>query len=148
MKLALLVAAVAWPALAAAQCRLQVRPVRGDGVSLDLPLPASQRFTLAYLHSVTRTWVRETLRADSQGLVQLSIAFSVPGPGLPTEALPGEAFRSSADGFAVDGMHRRIGPLAMRVDPSQHQTLELDGMAYPLTTDRPAALLLQARGCE
>lgn len=132
----------------AAACTLHVEPTRGAGVTLELPLPPAREFTLSYLHSVTRTWVHETLQADGGGLVQRRIAWSVPGPGLPTEALPGERFERTADGFVIDGMQRRIERLAMRVDPQQQQTLEVAGHRHPLATAGPAALVLEARGCD
>lgn len=132
----------------AAACTLHVEPARGAGLTLDVPLPPTREFTLSYLHSVTRTWVHETLKADGRGLVQQRIAWSVPGPGLPTEALPGERFERTADGFLIDGMQRRIGRLAMRVDPQQQQTLEVAGHRHALATGGPAALVFGARGCD
>jgi len=132
----------------AAACTLHVEPVRGAGVTLDVPLPPPHEFTLSYLHSVTRTWVHETLKADGRGLVQQRIAWSVPGPGLPTEALPGERHERTADGFVIDGMQRRVGRLAMRVDPQQQQTLEVAGHRHALASGGPAALVLDARGCD
>ena len=104
-------------------------------------LPPSRELVLAYLHSVTRTLVRETLTADAGGLVQQRIEFSVPGPGLPTEALPGERFERLPDHFVYDHMQRRIGVLTMRVDPAQAQTLQAGGSASRLAAVAEVVLI-------
>ena len=99
-------------------CTVHVDSAR-DGATLAVqPLVAVRRFDLTYLHSVTKTLVRETLAIDAEGFVQQRIEFLMPGPGLPTEALPGEVFERRPDRFVYDQMRRRIGPeLLMRVDP-------------------------------
>lgn len=141
--------AIAAPAAAGA-CELHVDPSR-EGATLAVQvLGAARRVDLTYLHSVTKTLVRETLAIDAEGFVQQRIEFLMPGPGLPTEALPGEVFERRPDRFVYDQMRRRIGPeLLMRVDPAQVQTLEVPGQP-PLALTRWGArgLRLTLHGCE
>ena len=143
------VALCAGLACSAAQgCELQISAARSGQVLQVLPLGASREVVLAYRHSVTRTPVLETLALDGAGFVQQRIEFSVPGPGLPTEALPGERFERLADRFVVDRMQRRIGVLHMRVDPDQLQTLQAAGTIHPLPRWGAAALRLATHDCD
>ncbi len=129
-------------------CELRVAAARGGDTLQTIALPPSRELVLAYLHSVTRTLVRETLTADAGGLVQQRIEFSVPGPGLPTEALPGERFERLPDHFVYDHMQRRIGVLTMRVDPAQAQTLQAGGSTHALTRWGATALQLSTHDCD
>ena len=132
----------------ACACELRISEARSGAALQTLPLGAAREVELSYQHSVTRTLVRETLAIDGQGFVQQRIEFSVPGPGLPTEALPGERFERRADGFVYDHMQRRIGVLQMRVDPAQAQTLRVAGTHHPLTRWGATSLRLDISGCD
>jgi len=132
----------------ATACELQISEPRSGRVLQTVALGPAREVELSYLHSVTRTLVRETLALDKQGFVQQRIEFSVPGPGLPTEALPGERFERRAEGFIYDQMRRRIGVLHMRVDPAQAQTLRAAGTSHALTRWGATALRLAAEGCD
>lgn len=143
---AALVAALALPAARA--CEVQVRAARTGAALQTIGLGALREVELSYLHSVTRTVVRETLALDGLGFVQQRIEFSVPGPGLPTEALPGEVFERQADRFVYRQMERRVGVLHMRVDPAQAQTLSAGGVHHPLTAWGAIGLQLSPSGCQ
>jgi hypothetical protein len=140
--------ALAWGFGAPAQaCELHISAARSGQLLQTITLGRPQQIELSYLHSVTRTLVRETLAVDGEGFVQERIEFSVPGPGLPTETLPGEHFERQAGGFVYSHMHRRVPVLLMRVDPAQAQTLQADGVRHPLTAWGAQALQLAAQDC-
>jgi hypothetical protein len=108
----------------------------------------TRQVELTYLHSVTRTEVRETLQLGPTGFIQQRIEFLELGPGLPTEALKDERFVRLSDRFVYENMQRRLGDLQMRVDPAQRQVLQVDGVAYPLFRWGRQSLQLMVHECD
>jgi hypothetical protein len=98
------------------------------------------------VHSVTRTPVDERYRADGPTIVQTSIRFEQHGPGLPTEADAGGAWRRE-DGRYVVTMDRRFASIAMRVAAAQSPRLAVDGdpRAVNLAQWGDRAIALSAR---
>jgi hypothetical protein len=140
--------AVATAAGAASACEIRVSRQRSDNVLQVVPLGSAREVTLTYLHSVTHTPVRETLALGRDGFVQQRIEFTEHGPGMPTEALPGERFLRTSHGFVIENMQRPVGILNMRVDPAQQQVLEAGGGAISLTRWGRQALRLQPHDCD
>lgn len=128
-------------------CELRIAASNGGLALQTIALGPVRQVDLTYLHSVTKTPVRETLALDAGGFVQQRIEFFVPGPGLPTEALPGERFERLPDRFVYDNMQRRIGVLHMRVDPAQEQALQTGGTTHALTRWGATALRLSTHDC-
>jgi hypothetical protein len=89
-------------------------------------------FTLSYVHSATRTPVRETYRVDSLGLTQIEIRFSQPAAGLPTEAAPGETWGQDGEQFVVT-MARRFDGVRVRVSADKAPMLDVAGRQTALT---------------
>jgi hypothetical protein len=88
--------------------------------------PPPSAFAIAYVHSVTRTPVEERYRVDGSAIVETEIRFEQHGPGLPTEADAGGAWRREGGRFAV-AMDRRFATIAMRVHADQSPVLAVDG---------------------
>jgi hypothetical protein len=92
---------------------LAAHPEGGVVAQFDVPA-AAPWFTVAYVHSVTRTPVVERYRVDNGTIVQTEIRFAQHGPGLPTQADTGGAFERR-DGQFVVTMARRFPVVVMRV---------------------------------
>ena len=140
-------ASVASVASIASACEIRVLQGRTGVLLARVAMGSARQFDLRYLHSVTRTPVRETLAVDASGLTQQRIEFYEPGPGLPTEALPGERFVRLPDRFVYEHMQRPLGALRMRVDPAQRQVLQVGAVVEPLTRWGRQSLELQPHGC-
>jgi hypothetical protein len=94
------------------------RPV----ASMPLP-PDGAEFTIAYVHSVTRTPVTERYRIAGTEIVETELFFEQYGPGLPTEADAGGSFTRRDGGFVVT-MDRHFPGIVMRVHEDQSPRLE------------------------
>ncbi len=133
-------------ALPAAQAACLIVASHPEGVSLaQVTIAASDpAFALTYVHSVTRTPVRERYRVDGDAIVQTEIRFEQHGPGLPTEADTGERF-ALQDGKFVVTMHRRFASFAMRVHADQQWRLLAAGQRIDLAAWGNRALVLHAQ---
>ena len=132
--------------LPAARAACLVVAAHPDGPSLArVAIAASDpTFTLTYVHSVTRTPVRESYRIDGDSIVQTEIRFEQHGPGLPTEADEGGRFEQRNGQFIVT-MHRRFASFAMRVHADQQWRLVAAGQRIDLATWGNRALVLHAQ---
>ena len=139
-------ALVALAAASAGACEIRIID-RNGGELESIAVSGGSLVELRYLHSVTRTIVRETLGLDPRGFVQQRIEFLEQGPGLPTQALAGERYVRLPDRFVYENMQRTIGVLDMRVDPAQRQELEADGVTHSLTRWGRRSLRLEAHDC-
>ena len=101
-------------------------------------------FTVAYVHSVTRTPVVERYRIEAGAIVQSAIEFEQYGPGLPTEADRGERFERR-DGRFVVTLRRRFDVIVMRVHADQKPYLAVDDRRYDLAAWGNRAIALRAR---
>lgn len=91
-------------------------------------------FRIDYVHSVTLTPVDERYRVDGATIVQTEIRFMQHGPGLPTEADAGGAWRREGDRFVVTTA-RRFDTITMRVHRDQSPRLRLTGARDPRPVD-------------
>jgi len=129
-------------------------PLASIDVSAATVGPASaglpSTFTLTYLHSVTRTPVEERYRLEGATIVQTEIRFMQHGPGLPTEADAGGAWRREGDRFVVTTA-RSFDAIAMRVhrDQSPRLTVARDPRPIDLAQwgDRAIALTASPAPC-
>lgn len=138
----ILAAAGLMPAMAWATClAIAAHP---DGRALDTIDAAT--FDIRYVHSVTRTPVVERYRIDGAILRETSIAFREHGPGLPTEADPGQSFERTAEGFVVT-TDRAFDTIVMRVHAEQSPRLEAAGGAVDLSRWGNRAIALRAAPC-
>jgi len=107
----------------------------------------AEAFTVSYVHSVTRTPVFERYRIERGAIVQTEMRFREHGPGLPTEADAGYAFRRTPDGFVVT-MRRRFEAVTMRVHADQSPALAADGRTLDLAAWGNRAIVLRAAACD
>jgi len=116
-----------------------------DGTALaQVPVPDDgAAFTLTYVHSVTRTPVIERYRIDADTIVQFAIEFEQHGPGLPTQADPGQRFERRGGRFVVT-MQRRFDVIVMRVHADQQPRLDVGQRQFDLATWGNRALALRA----
>ncbi len=142
--------AASWiaPASGAAPALCLVVAAAPSGEALDvIELDAgATRFTLEYLHSVTRTPVVETYRASAEHITQTSISFTEHGPGLPTEGTDGERWEHH-DGRFVVTMNRTFTTIRMRVHADQQPLLAAAGRSVALAQWGNRALELHAGRC-
>ncbi|CAG0969804.1 hypothetical protein BURK1_01166 [Burkholderiales bacterium] len=110
---------------------------------------ATPTFAITYVHSVTRTPVDERYRIDGGAIVQDEIRFRQHGPGLPTEADAGGAWRREGATYVVS-MRRRFDTFAMRVHADQSPRLAVTGDPRPVNLAQwgNRALSLEARAGE
>ncbi len=139
----LLVAAALGPCVAHAAClTLASHPDGAPLARLALPGDAAA-FSIAYVHSVTRTPVIERYRIDGNEIVQTAIEFEQHGPGLPTEADAGGTF-TRRDGRFIVTMQRRFPVIVMRVHADQSPRLVADSRSSDLAHWGNRALVLTA----
>ncbi|MHA6346599.1 DUF1850 domain-containing protein [Roseivivax sp. CAU 1761] len=108
-----------------------------------LPLGPGRDFELSFIHSVSRTRVRDSYRIDRGEIVQLRETYLAHGAGLPSGAEAPDATRWRHEGgrFILD-MHRRTGPIALRVQPEFENMLHTDGTDLALADLGRRALTL------
>lgn len=139
---AVVAAAALVPAIAQAAClAIAAHP---DGAALDTIEAAA--FDVRYLHSVTRTPVVERYRIDGRVLRETSMQFREHGPGLPTEADPGQSFTRTRDGFVVT-TDRAFDTIVMRVHADQSPRLVAGGASVDLARWGNRAIVLRAAPC-
>ena len=128
--------------VAAAACLvITARPAGSVLTVLALP-PAAPQFILAYIHSVTRTPIRETYVVENLELSQTAIHFEQHGPGLPTGPATGETWQRDGTGWRVT-MQRRFPEIAMRVDADQSPQIVTATVALDLAQWGNRSLLLR-----
>ena len=138
---AVLFAALLLPSLAGAACLTLAGHPDGARLSL-LALPADDAsFAVSYVHSVTRTPVRERYLVAGREIVETEMRFEQHGPGLPTEADAGGTFTRS-DGVFVVTMDRRFAEIVMQVHADQSPRLTAGSRSIDLAQWGNRALML------
>jgi len=102
-------------------------------------------FEIAYVHSVTRTPVVERYRLESGTIVQTELRFVEHGPGLPTEADPGQRLERREAGYVVT-LDRRFREIVMRVGAAQSPRLSSGATTIDLARWGERSLLIGACG--
>ncbi len=119
---AALLVTVGAPARAACPAGLLVLARPTAEVLARLPLDPEARFALGFRHSVTGREVVERYRIEEGRIVQESIRFDQPGPGLADPLPPGAVLAREPGGFVVR-LERPIDQLWLRVAPEAHNRL-------------------------
>ena len=122
-------------ASASAACALDLIDSPGGTRLALVPLPADQTFALAYTHSVTLRPVESRYVVRGNRMLQTAEVFDAHGPGMATEAQPGERWETqhAADGTRfILHMERPMPRLVVRLHklPAFHvrageQTIDL-----------------------
>jgi hypothetical protein len=92
-------------------------------------------FSLAYLHSVSLSDVREIFRIDGKyHIILAETKFRGQGAGLPSTALPGERWLYEGNWFHIIGMRRTVpSPFFWRVDSQWKSRFQFGGeMEQPI----------------
>ncbi len=105
---------------------LTVTAVPPARVLLRTPLRGAVEVRLDYIHSVERTPVVETYRADPRGLRLVRMEFAAQGAGLPSVGFVREGSRF------VLRTDRPLAELAVRVSAVGRQRLRVGGAAFDL----------------
>lgn len=113
--------------------RLVVEDVRRGRVLYERPMGPGDRFTLGYLHSVSRTRVRGLfeVRADG-GLIVRETSFGTFGPGLP-DLRPGDRYEIREGVFRQRDVNLPLDALAVLVQPETQHVLEVAGDTVELS---------------
>ena len=106
---------------------------------------AATVFEMSYVHSVTRTPVVERYRLEGGTIVQTELRFVEHGPGMPTEADPGQRFERDDKGYVVT-LDRRFPMVVMRVDAARSPRLSSGGVTLDLAQWGNRALALRTCG--
>jgi hypothetical protein len=142
------VAAAALLLAAAAACALDVLDSPAGTRLARVPLPDDGAFALRYTHSVTLRPVESRYRVQAGRVVQTAEAFDAHGPGMASEAQPGERWETQATDAGprfVLHMARPLPHLVVRLHPlpafSLHagaQTLDLGRLGARAVELRPS----------
>jgi hypothetical protein len=114
-----------------------------------MPLPPDRaEFTIAYVHSVTRTPVAERYRIAGSEIVETELYFEQHGPGLPTAADAGGSFTRRDGGFVVT-MDRHFPAIVMQVHRDQSPRLHsgMDSLDLAQWGNRSLTLGVSAGPC-
>lgn len=117
---------------------------RGSGEPVArLPLGDPPTFELSFIHSVSRTPVRDLYRVDGGQIIQSAEIFMGHGAGLPSIAndMDATGWRHENGTFILD-MHRLTGPIPIRIQAEFKNTLTIAGTDLPLASLGHAALTL------
>lgn len=117
---------------------------RGTGVAIArLPLGDPATFELSFIHSVSRTPVRDLYRVEDGQIVQTAEIFLAHGAGLPSIAddIDATGWRHENGQFILD-MHRLTGPIPIRIQAEFKNTLHIAGTDLPLAELGHPALTL------
>lgn len=117
---------------------------RGTGALVArLPLGQAATFELSFIHSVSRTPVRDLYRVEDGQIVQTAEIFLAHGAGLPSIAndIDATGWRHEDGQFILD-MRRLTGPIPIRIQAEFKNTLHIAGTDLPLAELGHPALTL------
>lgn len=107
------------------------------------PVVPGSRFTLSYLHSVSRTRVRGIFEVARDGeLIVRETSFGTFGPGLP-ELRPGDRYEVSGGVIRQYDVDQRLAELSFFVHPYTEHRLEAAGRALDLSGTLPPGALVR-----
>jgi hypothetical protein len=122
---------------------LVVREARGSRVLLRLLVAPRERFTLSYLHSLSRTRVSGVFEVAAGGdLVVRETSFGTFGPGLP-ELREGDRWEIRDGVIRQFGLNQRVPELSLFVHPYTEHRLEVAGRTLDLSATLPAGTLVK-----
>ena len=127
---------------------LAVRQFPGGGMLERRPLPIEGRFALTFIHSVSKTPVKDDYRVTGGKIVQIAESFEAHGAGLPsgTEE-PGVTGWEHCNGRFIIRMERPISRLIVRTDRDYRNRLLIEGTEINLNRWPNQALELVVGPC-
>ncbi len=128
-------------ALAAGQMVISTFP--GNDILLRVPLGSGQKFSLSFIHSVSKTRVIDLYDVRGTDIVQTREYFSAHGAGLPSSPdEPGGIKWEKQGSQFVLYMERPIPKLVVRTDKNYENRLIVQGRTIDLNQWEDQALLL------
>ena len=104
-----------------------------------------ERFTLSYLHSVSKTRVRGVFEVASGGtLIVRETSYGTPGPGLP-EPTGADRVEIAGGAIRVFDLDQRLPELSFFVHPYTEHALEAGGRTLALSAALPPGTLVKVR---
>ncbi|MBI2529511.1 MAG: DUF1850 domain-containing protein [Candidatus Rokubacteria bacterium] len=122
---------------------LVVTEARASRVLLRHLVAPGERFTLAYLHSVSQTRVSGVFEVVAGGdLVVRETSFGTFGPGLP-ELGPGDRYEIRDGLIRQFGLNQRLPEISLFVHPYTEHRLEVGGRTLDLSGTLPGGTLVR-----
>ncbi|MEF2071338.1 DUF1850 domain-containing protein [Consotaella aegiceratis] len=126
-------AVLAWPRL------FLVIAERGHPVQVFWTAPG-ERFTLSWIHSVEKEAWEETFRIDGEGAISVvATRFKTFGAGVPSDV--GTITRLEDGWVVMEGIERRVDPLAVQAASAESYRLRWRGREIALSTPGTAPIL-------
>jgi hypothetical protein len=125
--------------------RLVVEDVRRGQVVHERPVGPGDRFTLGYLHSVSRTRVSGLFEVGAGGgLIVRETSFGTFGPGLP-DLRTGDRYEIRDGAFRQRDLSLPLDALALFVQPETQHVLEVGGDTVELSRTLGAGARIRIR---
>ena len=124
---------------------LVVEDSKSGRVLLRQRVRPGERFTLSYLHSVSKTRVRGVFEVAPDGaLIVRETSYGTPGPGLP-EPTVGDRVEIAGGAIRVLDLDQRLPELGFFVHPYTEHAVEIGGRTLALSATLPPATLVKIR---
>ena len=124
---------------------LVVEEAKSGRVLLSERARPGERFTLSYLHSVSKTRVRGVFEVAPDGfLVVRETSFGTPGPGLP-EPTKEDRVEVAGGVIRVFDLDQRLPELSFFVHPYTEHAVEIGGRTLDLSAGLPPGTLVKIR---
>jgi hypothetical protein len=114
-----------------ARTTLTLRSQETGQVRFRARVSEGDEFVIAYVHSVNRRPVYDTLRVEGRDLRIVKSRFDAFGAGMP-EATPDHPLRFAPDGWLEHTVDRRVPEVTLFVGRVAGHTLHVQGRAIPL----------------
>ncbi len=112
------------------------------------PLGDQQKFALTFIHSVSKTPVRDEYRIEGNEIIQTAEIFEAHGAGLPSDTRDAGAVSwESRDGRFILHLQRPIPQLVVRTDRNYRNRLLVGGQEINLCRWEDQALELTIGRC-
>lgn len=130
--LVLLILAVSWSLLPVTGLRIVDKD--SSGTLLLLCSAPEEPFTIAFIHSIAKRPVEETLHVRSaDGMIVLdTVVWDMNGAGLPYDTEPGMVFEIKNGKYVLSHMNREFPEILQAVGTVAHHQLVYGGRTLPL----------------
>jgi len=99
---------------------------------LLIEMKAGEEFTVAFIHSVNRRPVYDTLRVEDGNLVIVRSRFDSFGAGMPETSTGEGTLKVAKDGWLEWTVNRSVPDITIRVGWTADHTLHIKGRKIPL----------------
>ncbi len=145
MRMASLIAALGVSALLLLSIRvplLEVVEPEGGKILFRMGAERGTEFSTSWVHSVEFSLVEEFYRVGEEGRIYLEATrFRSHGAGLPLTPPPGGRFIVEEGAFLIDGIHRPLREILLRVDENARNSLKAGEVSLALWELAPGGLV-------